>query len=192
MSKYRFKLKSLLILVAVVSVVFALLSALPRIGRAIYYAERNSVEAALAKVDSIENIQLNAFHDDILEEVVNASFSIRDRPNSNLSVHNLECFSDGLRLGRIGNFQLWRTGLMELAGRTKTSFIQSGIDLPHLQELLGKRIESVDDLVEDYDEILELVESFPTKAGEATYTYNGTSYSYLMQPIPSGTNTTGR
>lgn len=184
MPGYRFKLKTLLIFVIVASVVFAILSALPRIGRAIYYSERNTVEAALENVDSIENVNFSAFHDDIFEEVVSVSFSIKNRPESYLSVHNLEAPSDGLRLGRIGKIQLWRTGLVELNGGTKTTFFQSGIDFSQLRELLSEKIESVDDLVEHYDQILELVNSFPTAAGEATYQRGGNSYSYLMQRIP--------
>jgi len=184
----KFKLRSLLIFITAICVLVAFVAALPRIGKAIYYSERNEINAFLSKLDSIENVKFSAFDDGILEEVVSVSFSVKGKPNSTLTIVNMENPSDGLRLGRIGDVAVWRTGILELDGGTKTTFFQMGVDFALLQTLTSKEIKTVDDVIDHYDEILEVVQAMPIAAGEETYVIGGNKYSYFQQIDPKATS----
>ena len=172
MPKIQFRIWMLLLVLTIVG----LICAVPVYRKAMFHADRIKVGKLLRNVQGIEKIWIDPIitKDSTREKIFTTSFSLKDRPHTLISIKNLENSEpDGrlkeIELTRIGDLQIWVQGKhgpdSKLSGDWYSSGVEVGCDEVS-QRLIPIKIETFQELVDRYDEILAIVDKWPRLPGE--------------------------
>lgn len=192
-SRLRFGIRSLLIAAAAVAVMCALFVA----ARNQYYAERRQVNSVLADVDGISIISLHS-HIDVTEEINGTSISVDLHPDSIVQLGSLRDYEDTGRffVSRIGNWRFNVSGRRHMGayiaatGKPVESeyvgaHIVLGPESPY-SELIPFEVNSLQDVVNHYEDLVDLFETWPGESNPGTVTLDdGTTQYYYVVKDPS-------
>lgn len=164
------------------------------VGRDTYYSERRQTESVLATIKGISNIQLHSCVD-VIEEVNSSSFSVDSHPGSIIRIGGLCHYADKGRFA-VSQIGKWR---FKVSGRHYGgayaadtgepdesdyfgSHIALGVDSPY-QKLIPFKLNTLQDVVDHYQELVELFESWPREAEPGTVTLEDgtTQYYYVVE-----------
>jgi hypothetical protein len=130
----------------------------------IYFSERRAVIALLSKHTDVEAATFGAFDDGFHEVVVSTRFSLPNRPETYLSLGDLDLHQNGklrhLRIRQIGDLRF------AIANETRSAWgnsvdIGPGTDLPLI---IPKTIDNVNDLIDSYDELYKYFSQWPSRS----------------------------
>lgn len=171
----QFGLRKLLVVVVFFAVVCALFVA----ARNTYYSARRQTESALAEVKGISDIKLHS-HVDITEEINSISFSVKGQPASIVVLGGLTRYADDGRffVTQVGKWTFWCSGRRSLgAYRADTGepveseyfgfSLELGRNSPY-KKLFPFELNTLQDVVDHYAELVELFESWPREAEPGT------------------------
>jgi hypothetical protein len=192
----QFGIRRLLIIVAAVAVLCALYVAARNLSKAVYYAQRRQAESVLAEIKGISDIKLHS-HVDIVEEVNSSRFSVDGQPNSIIAIGGLGHYEDEgkFAVNRIGKWQ-FRTFGRRYGGAYNAStgqpvesdyfgwHIQLGTASPY-GDLIPFEINTLQDVVDHYAELVRLFETWPREAEPGTVTLEDgtTQYFYVIEDV---------
>lgn len=164
------------------------------VGRNTYYSDRRQTEAVLATIRGISNIKLHSYID-ITEEVNSSSFSVDSHPGSFVRLGGLCAFADKSKftVSRIGKWTFRISG-RNFGGAYKAStgepvesdyvgyHIKLGVDSPY-RKLIPFEVNTLQDVVDHYQELVDLFESWPREAepGAVTLEDGTTQYYYVVE-----------
>lgn len=186
----RFVIRSFLFTVVVVAFVSSLFVAAHKA----YYAERRQAEAILAELKGISNIRLHS-HVDITEAVHATSFTVDAYPGSMIVLAGLCAYRDGgvFAASRIGKWTFKISGrhyggaYIAATGEPVESdyfgwHLCLGVDSPY-RELIPFEVQTIQDVVDHYQELVDLFESWPreTEPGTVTLEDGTTQYYYVVE-----------
>jgi hypothetical protein len=150
-------------------------------------------QAALADIKGISNIRLHS-HIDIVEEVHGSSFSVDSVPDSEISIGGLMRFSEQgtFSVVRVGKWTFRVSGRAYLGaykadtgepveGEYYGSHIEFGANSPY-RDMFPFEVNTVQDIVDHYSELVELLEMWPREAEPGTVTLEDgtTQYFYVV------------
>ncbi len=190
----RFGIRHLMLAVALV----ALFGGLFVMARHRYYKERRETHLTLAQVKGISNIEIRTYVEEF-EEVASSSFSVDDVPGSIIEIGNLNDYLDHGRiyLNRIGKWKFRISGRGHLGAVDANtgkpvessyigSYIAVGSNSP-FKELIHFEINSLQDLVDHYQELNDLFESWPRQTNPGTIQLeDGNLLHYSVTPDGGG------
>ncbi len=162
--------------------------------RSIYYAERGQTKSVLAEVKGISTVQLRAYID-VVEEVYSSSFTIDGQPDSIITIGSVSHYEDNgsFHVNRLGKWQ-FRTFGRRHAGAYEAStgkpvesdykgfHIALGPNGPY-KDLIPFEVNSLQDLVDHYGELVDLFETWPREAKPGTVVLDDgtTQYFYVVE-----------
>lgn len=180
------------ILLPIVGVAF--MCSLFVVGRDTYYSERRQTEAVLATIQGISNIELHSCID-ITEEVNASKFSVDSHPGSIIIVGGLCNYAakGKFAVSQIGKWKFRNSGrrhcgaYLAATGEPVESnylgcHIALGVDSPY-RELFPFEVNTLQDVVDHYQEIVDLFETWPREAEPGTVTLKDgtTQYFYVVE-----------
>jgi hypothetical protein len=185
----RFGLRRLLLIVATTAVLLALFVA----ARHRFYAGRLQTQAILAEIQGISNIQLHA-HIDIVEEVNASSFSVDRLPGSIIRIGGLEHYGkQEFAISQIGQWTFRVSGRRHGGAYSADTgepvesdyyggHIVFGGGSPY-NDLIPFEVNSLQDVVDHYEEFVTLLQSWPRESEPGTVTLaDGTlQYFYVLE-----------
>jgi len=157
------------------------LCTIPRVLRSLYFWDRDAVESRLNSMDSISNVVVQG-HDDVTYEVHAASFCLKDRPNTQItiSISSAESLTktDHLRLSSIGPWRFCVHGHgyvgvvnSKTGAEVKSEFFSGSIDIGRkgrFGHLMPCEITSIDDVIANYDQLVEFFADWPDESDPGT------------------------
>ncbi len=164
------------------------------VGRNTYYSERRQTETALAAIQGISNVKLHSCVD-VIEEVNSSSFSVESHPGSIIRIGGLCYYADKgkFAVNQIGKWKFRISGrnyggaYVAATGEPVESdylgfHITLGVDSPY-RKLFPFEVNTLQDVVEHYQELVELLESWPreTEPGTVTLEDGTTLYYYVVE-----------
>ncbi len=175
--KFQFSLRWVFLVVAGCAV----LCTIPRVLRSLYYWDRDAVQWRLNSIDSISNVVVQG-HDDVTYEVGAASFCLKDRPDTEVTISISSAKSltktDHLRLSSIGP---WRccvhghgyVGVVNsgTGAAVKSEFFGCSIDIGRkgrFGHLMPCEIASIDDVIANYDQLVDFFADWPDESDPGT------------------------
>lgn len=186
----QFGIRKILLLIVGATVMCSLFV----VGRNSFYSERRQTESVLATIKGISNIQLHSCVD-VIEEVNSSSFSVDSHPGSIIRIGGLCQYADKGRfaVSRIGNWTFRISG-RNFGGAYKAStgepvesdyfgyHIKLGVDSPY-RKLIPFDVSTLQDVVDHYQELVDLFESWPREAEPGTVTLEDgtTQYYYVVE-----------
>lgn len=181
----QFGIRKLLVLIASTAVVCGLFV----IARNTYYSERRRTESALSQVHGISNPKLHAYVD-VTEEIYSVSFSVDDHAGSIVTIGGLKQYEAEGRFSmvQIGPWRFRVSGRQHMAYNadtgeyTESGYIGSEIELgpnsPY-SSLFPFKLNTPQDLVDHYAELVDIFETWPGKANPGKVTLaDGTTQFY--------------
>jgi hypothetical protein len=162
--------------------------------RSTYYSERRQTESVLATIKGISNISLHS-HIDVTEEVNSSSFSVDGHPGSIVRLGGLCSYSDegrfmvsqvgkwGFRISGRGYTGVYEAETGEPVESDYSGFhIAFGVDSPY-QAMVPFEVNTLQDVVDHYDELVNLFETWPREAEPGTVTLEDgtTQYFYVIE-----------
>lgn len=186
----RFGIRRLLFIVAGAAVVCALYVA----ARNLYFAERHQTESALAEVRGISDIQLHSYMDTV-EEVNGSRFSVDGLKNSVIKIGSLSHYGDKRRfsLNQIGKWTFRTSGRRHMGAYQASTgapvesdyigwHVELGPNSPY-NELIPFEINTLQDVVDHYQELVDLFETWPREANPGTVTLEDgtTQFFYVVR-----------
>ena len=169
-------------------------------GRNTFYSERRQTEAVLAAVQGISNIELHSYID-ITEEVNASCFSVKSHPGSVVGVGGLCSYADEGRfaLSRIGKWAFRTSGrryggaYVAATGEPVESdyfgyHLALGVGSPY-HALIPFEVNTLQDVVDHYQELVDLFETWPREADPGTVTLEDgtTQFFYVVEESGQGT-----
>ena len=132
-------------------------------------------------MDSISNVVVQG-HDDVTYEVHAASFCLKDRPNTQITISISSAKSltktDHLRLSSIGPWRFCVHGHgyvgvvnSKTGAEDKSEFFTGSIDIGRkgrFGHLMPCEITSIDDVIADYDQLVEFFADWPDESDPGT------------------------
>ncbi|MCC9608632.1 hypothetical protein LOC68_09295 [Blastopirellula sp. JC732] len=178
----------------------AILCAIIVAGRNHYFAERLQAWSALADVRGISNVELRS-RVDVMEEVDGVSFAIEGRPDSVVEIGSLGEYENSGRfpVRRIGKWTFRVSGRRHMGAHAKAtgepleanyfgSHIGLGPDNPY-NALVPFELNTLQDVVDHYEEIVELLETWPRESAPGTVTLeDGSIQHYYVIEDPGSEN----
>lgn len=166
--------------------------------RHLYYNERRVTHLTLAKVKGISDIKVRTYVEEF-EEVASSRFTVDNVPGSIVEIGNLNDYLDSGRiyLNRIGKWKFRISGRGHLgavdANTGKSvessyigSYIAVGSNSP-FKQLIPFEINSLQDLVDHYQELNDLFESWPRQTNPGTIQLqDGSLLHYSVTPDTGG------
>jgi hypothetical protein len=186
----QFGIRKILLLIVGATVLCSLFV----VGRNTFYSERRQTESVLAAIQGISNIQLHSCVD-VIEEVNSSSFSVDSHPGSIIRIGGLCHYADKGRfaVSRIGNwtFRISSRIVGEAHVAATGEPVESdyfkyhmifGVDSPY-RELFPFEVNTLQDVVDHYQELVDLFESCPREAEPGTVTLEDgtTQYYYVVE-----------
>ena len=186
----QFGIRNLLL----VFVVIAVMCELFVVGRNTFYSERRRTESALATIKGISNIQLHSCVD-VIEEVNSSSFSVDSHPGSIIGVGGLCYYAEKHRfaVSQIGKWRFRISGrhyggaYVAATGEPVESdyfgwHIALGVDSPY-RELIPFEVNTLQDVVDHYQKLVDLFETWPREAEPGTVTLEDgtTQFFYVVE-----------
>lgn len=186
----QFGIRNLLLLTVGVAVMCAMFVFV----RSDYYFERRKTESVLATIQGISNIKLHSYID-ITEEINSSSFSVTGQPSSIVVLGRLTRYEvEGqFSVFRIGKWKFRNSGrnhggnYVAATGEPVESnyfgyHIALGRNSPY-QELFPFEINTLQDIVDHYQELVDLLETWPreNEPGEVTLEDGTTQYFYVVE-----------
>jgi len=186
----QFGIRRLLIVVAIVAVVCTIYVAAINY----FYADRHHAKSVLGEVKGIGSIKLLS-HIDIVEEVNGSSFSVEGQPGSVIAVGGLRTYKDdgSFTVSKIGKWRFRVLGQRHLGNFLENTGVpvESNYLSDHLElgstspykDLIPFEVNTLQDVVDHYAELVDLLESWPRKAipGSVTLQDGTTQFFYVME-----------
>ena len=172
-------------------------------GRNVYFAERRQAHAVLAGVEGISNIHLQSCID-VTEEVNSVTFALDGRPDSVIELGGWSDYENSGRfyVGRIGKWTFRVSGRRHMSAHAKATgepveseYFGGHIELgPHspYSDLFPFEVNTLQDLVDHYQDLVELLETWPRESAAGTVTLDdgSTQYYYVIEDQVSSTRST--
>lgn len=181
-----------------VTLLVASIAGLYKAGQRAFYYNRDQVLASFQRMPAIESVVVHGRPDPDLFEfwVEEIEFSLVGRPETRIRLaanYSLRhCKSDQpleqLTIEQIGPWTFDGYGQEPVAGydpaKVTAPFTIDALTLGEegrMQALLPWKIESVDDLVSHYDELVELLETWPRREKPGHWEQDGVSFDYWVE-----------
>lgn len=191
-SRARFTLRGLLLTTAAVGVACSLYL----YARNFYYAERRETQAVLRDVKGIA-YEITTFADDV-EEVARVNITLDEHPDSHIAISGLGKYRSDRRFGisRIGKWRFviygrhYAGAYLEATGEpVESDYLGGHIELgPYspYNKIIPFKVHTLHDLVEHYQELVDLFETWPREAEPGTLTLEDGSpqYFYVVEDAP--------
>jgi hypothetical protein len=179
-------------LLTVVAVVFLFALFVP--ARDAYYSERRQTEAVMAELKGISNVRLQS-HVDVTEGVHATSFTVDACPGSVVELAGVCAYQDSgvFSVSRIGKWSFRISGRRDVGvyvaatGEPVESdyigcHLRLGVSSPY-RELIPFEVNALQDVVDHYQELVDLFESWPREAepGAVTLEDGTTQYYFVVE-----------